>query len=41
MKKWMTTMGLLALAAMTLGACGNEGKRSGKNSRNQTKLWKL
>ncbi|MDT2744402.1 ABC transporter substrate-binding protein [Enterococcus asini] len=32
MKKWMTTMGLLALAAMTLGACGNERKEAEKTA---------
>ncbi|MDT2809831.1 ABC transporter substrate-binding protein [Enterococcus asini] len=32
MKKWMTTMGLLALAVMTLGACGNEGKEAEKTA---------
>ncbi|WP_259305099.1 ABC transporter substrate-binding protein [Enterococcus asini] len=37
MKKWMTTMGLLALAAMTLGACGNEGKEAEKTAASSDK----
>lgn len=37
MKKWMTTMGLLALAVMTLGACGNEGKEAEKTAASSDK----
>lgn len=37
MKKWMTTMGLLALAVMTLGACGNEGKEAEKTATSSDK----
>lgn len=32
MKKWMTTMGLLALAALTLSACGKEKEKTAASS---------